>query len=543
MSQSIVSGTVYVAGETATDFGGPLFINMVINTSFVFSLPVGSDGRFYFAAAVSGAGSKVVLTNTRTNSTGNRLPGTYYVAEDFPGTINIADQTGSRLGEINIQGIPGRPLTGLNFRLEKQLPFDCQNGLAYQVAVPAGETTSSLYSYNVSSGLRTLIKTLPVKVNALTYSSAADNILWATVDGTNSLMRFGSEGSTVEFVVRNLPVGTYNLGTELPNGYMMISENGGANYYVIDVDPSRATYLELVDPANGFALKTGPNYGTTLSSLFKAEDFTYLSATHLCYGITAEGRIITINPLTGAVTISATVVTGLPAASYGAVFSDASGKLYAFNDTPGDLYQINPVTNTATFLSSSTAFSGTDAASCPTAQALPVTLVKFTAKQETAEQREVVFLNWATTRESNSDRFEIERSTDAKIWNTIARKVSSSESTVLANYDFTDTSPFEGINYYRLRMVDKDETFAYSRIQQVSFGARTNLSVYPNPATTSLTLSGKINGAVKIYNLSGQQVLQTEVKTEKTHIFLNKLPAGIYVIKSENGWNSKFIKN
>ncbi|MNL65490.1 hypothetical protein D3C87_1898250 [compost metagenome] len=65
--------------------------------------------------------------------------------------------------------------------------------------------------------------------------------------------------------------------------------------------------------------------------------------------------------------------------------------------------------------------------------------------------------------------------------------------------------------------------------------------MYPNPATSSLTLSGKTDGFVKIYNLSGQEVGQIEVKGEKTIIPIKGLPVGPYLLKSNDGWSSKFI--
>ena len=372
-----VSGTVWVdannnnvvdAGETATDFGGTMYVNLV-NTSGVViaSAPVNTNGTYTLTGVANNlVNHKLVLTNTPTNPNGNRVPGTYFSAEEVIGASNTASQTGSLLGEINLRTATTN-IGNQNFQMSQQTAFGCLDGIAYQVAIAAGETASSLYSYNVSSGTRSLINASPFNVNALIYSSAAQNMLWGTIAGTNSLVRFGAGGGTVEFPVPNLPVLNYNVGVELPSGYMMVYTTNNSDYYVIDVDPSRATYLELVDPTNGFALKTGPNYGTPVSAPFAASDFAYLASTQLCYGITSTSAITTMNPLTGAVTTNPAPVTGLPAAAYGAIFSDQSGKLYAFNNTTGAFYKIDPVANTATFLSSSVPSGGNDGASCPTA--------------------------------------------------------------------------------------------------------------------------------------------------------------------------------
>ena len=56
------------------------------------------------------------------------------------------------------------------------------------------------------------------------------------------------------------------------------------------------------------------------------------------------------------------------------------------------------------------------------------------------------------------------------------------------NYQFTDTNPFTGINYYRLRTVDFSDVLEISKIISVAFFTKTNGEIFPNPTYETLTI-------------------------------------------------------
>lgn len=90
---------------------------------------------------------------------------------------------------------------------------------------------------------------------------------------------------------------------------------------------------------------------------------------------------------------------------------------------------------------------------------LPVTLSEFNVfKYENTAQ-----LKWTTVSESNSQYFELQRSEDATSWNVINKQNARGESKGVVNYSFIDNTPLNGSNYYRLKMVDADASFAYSK--------------------------------------------------------------------------------
>lgn len=160
--------------------------------------------------------------------------------------------------------------------------------------------------------------------------------------------------------------------------------------------------------------------------------------------------------------------------------------------------------------------------------ALPVTLTSFMAAREGKQAN----LNWATTMETNSDRFEVERSLNGKNWDKIGIVASHGESSSLKNYTFTDRTPSEGENLYRLRMIDKDGTFEYSRIRAVSFeGLNKDLSVYPNPAVEKITIRDfeKVS-LVEITDMNGRVVMRS-AKMTTGEIQVKSLSTGSYLVK------------
>ena len=159
---------------------------------------------------------------------------------------------------------------------------------------------------------------------------------------------------------------------------------------------------------------------------------------------------------------------------------------------------------------------------------MPVILVSFTAVEESG----VAQLKWETTEESNSERFDIQRSADAKVWVNIGTKGAAGESKALQTYNFSDISPLKGANYYRLKMIDQDATFSYSRIEGIRF-KKGVISVYPNPVENVLFLTGIEWSDVKlisIHNSSGQTVYARS-SFSSSGINVSRLATGIYLVR------------
>jgi hypothetical protein len=161
--------------------------------------------------------------------------------------------------------------------------------------------------------------------------------------------------------------------------------------------------------------------------------------------------------------------------------------------------------------------------------ALPVTLLSFTVQKEaTAAQ-----LNWATTMETNSNYFEVQHSADAKAWSVLGTVKSNGESKMQRSYGFTHATPLDGINYYRLKMVDLDGSFAYSGIRNLSFDSMVKTKLYPNPVSSVLTIEAtdwSSVASVEMMNTSGVSVYNSGKKPVNM-IDVRNLSDGIYILK------------
>lgn len=164
---------------------------------------------------------------------------------------------------------------------------------------------------------------------------------------------------------------------------------------------------------------------------------------------------------------------------------------------------------------------------------LPLTLVSFTA----VKKDNTALLNWSTSMEQNTDQFIIERSRDGITWSQIGTVKAAGNSYIRKDYSFVDVHPFNGINYYRLKMTDLDGTYTKSEIRMVSFkGLPTMATLAPNPAhghtTISFTEPLSANAAVIIYNSAGQLIRSYTLTTGTTQysINLSNLGKGVYFV-------------
>ena len=134
----------------------------------------------------------------------------------------------------------------------------------------------------------------------------------------------------------------------------------------------------------------------------------------------------------------------------------------------------------------------------PTSTAAPLTLASFNGKliNTTAQ------LNWATSTEINTDKFEVEKTSASNIsWIKIATMNAAGNSSTIKNYQVTDAGLSNGKWQYRLKMIDKDGSFSYSRIVTLDLNGKAQFTLnqnYPNPVKGSTQLSYQVNADAKI---------------------------------------------
>lgn len=166
---------------------------------------------------------------------------------------------------------------------------------------------------------------------------------------------------------------------------------------------------------------------------------------------------------------------------------------------------------------------------------LPVTLLNFSGQAG----NNAILLNWSTSSELNSSYFEIQKSNDGSNFYSIGKTNAAGTSNFLHNYNFTDRQVSE-MNYYRLKMVDIDDKFIYSKTILIKEpGAKQNVWVLNNPFQSSIRLrlakqpKEKIN--IELINSAGIRLYHAEFSNspefsiDLSGIFLS---TGVYFLRA-----------
>lgn len=190
----------------------------------------------------------------------------------------------------------------------------------------------------------------------------------------------------------------------------------------------------------------------------------------------------------------------------------------------------------------------------PTQSTLPVTLLNFTATLKNGETK----LNWQTENEVMFSHYEIERksASSGTSFVTIASK-NSAGSTGISNYQHVDniSSLSDDVFYYRLKMVDQNESYKYSTVIMVRKEEKviTGIRVNPNPAVrgevTTLRFQAAASATVslRVVDMTGRVVSQQQNRINEG---LNSIPVnnldrlqpGMYIIQLQNGSELSAVK-
>lgn len=167
---------------------------------------------------------------------------------------------------------------------------------------------------------------------------------------------------------------------------------------------------------------------------------------------------------------------------------------------------------------------------------LPVRLGDFQAKRLIQD----VELTWKTFSEQNFSHFEIQRSSDGILFETI--QVISGKSDVGADYRHLDLNPFESNGstlYYRLKMIDlsQREITSQTRVVKDQLTIK-SIEVFPNPTTDFIRVNSKVSGLgqLSIYDGLGRLVLSQEI-SGRANLDVSALANGLYTLIFQSGDN------
>jgi hypothetical protein len=184
--------------------------------------------------------------------------------------------------------------------------------------------------------------------------------------------------------------------------------------------------------------------------------------------------------------------------------------------------------------------------SLPYSGPLPVELNYFSAIVNGSN----VQLKWKTESEVNNFGFEILRSSENNKWIKIGFVSGSGNSNSPKSYSFSDNNVERGIHSYKLKQIDNDGLFSYSKIVEVEIGLAKEYKLeqnYPNPFNPNTLISFSLPEAgfvkIKLYNLLGEEIkiLLNDFREAGVHqLTFNAvdLESGIYLYQLEtSGFN------
>lgn len=181
---------------------------------------------------------------------------------------------------------------------------------------------------------------------------------------------------------------------------------------------------------------------------------------------------------------------------------------------------------------------------------LPITLTRFDATQVA----NTVVLKWETASEQENAYMEVQRSRDGIHFIALHQEKGHGTTTEVQRYDWVDTRPLSGFNYYRLKQVDYEGKWEYHPIKVVDFkgkGVEGGIYLYPTEVRSRLTVAldtpTSEDASLLVVDALGRVVQRQRlgIGTIQEDMQLQDLPAGYYfmTLQSEQGLQTaRFLK-
>ncbi len=168
---------------------------------------------------------------------------------------------------------------------------------------------------------------------------------------------------------------------------------------------------------------------------------------------------------------------------------------------------------------------------------LPVELISFNA--EKGDENKTI-LKWSTAAETNNRGFTIERlkiiRSDEQVWEDVGFINGAGTTTETKTYSFVDENLNPGKYKYRLKQIDFDGSFEYSKIVEIDIQLPEQFKLnqnYPNPFNPKTKIEFQLpqstNVKLTVFNILGEKV---------TEILNEELEAGFYSFDFDGKYHS-----
>jgi len=420
---------------------------------------------------------------------------------------------------------------------------------------------NGVQTLQTSSATHILVDEAPSAING-TYSVSN---LFSTRgmydnDAVYELMAYnGTPNSTQRILLENYQASEWGLTSSLPSGG-----------YTIFIPPTSTTYNQnLVGIGNSgsdnfLTDAAGSTDGFGLSSGSTGSDFLgsagYVMAAH-----NGQSNTVNYNPTLSNVPIDSYVwnrswymqqfagnsagnltlmfnfndyngTSPDPTSSYALLYNPSDGTFASGTNTIVSTVSTIASGNTVSFTATATNLPNGYYTIVYQPVILPITLDNFLV---TRLSPDAALAKWTVDPGSGWSYFALQHSTDGQNFTSIG-SVPAASTNNTANYSYTDKSPSQGLNYYRLAMIDAIGATTYSPIDILTFGESAGpVTLYPVPAKDILHISAPgITGARTIDLISATGRLlesHTTAALDGANISVSRLPTGAYFVRIRSG--------
>ena len=343
----------------------------------------------------------------------------------------------------------------------------------------------------------------------------------------------------INFISGKVFLGNYDFSLEAG-----ISGSANANNYIVTNGTGR---LVRTAGSSSFTAHIGPDassYNPVIHTGMSGHSFAYrvrvgFDPANPPLNNSVVKRQWNIDDLTGGA-INSTLTFQWNAAHEDGAFDRSISYVGRYNGTawtressPAPASGSNPYTKTANNVTSFSPFG------IGSGGALPVTLIDFTA----GKINNTVKLEWTVEGETSFSHYEIEKSSDGKNYNKVKTMMAVNGGN-RKTYSSTDEIG-NGIYYYRLKMVDLNGTFSYSKVLRIDAQRKITVTVYPNPGRDKIFIQN-INKyeTSHIIDMSGRLIKQNII-AGNGYVNISDLKPGVYFFKlmgKEDSQTISFIK-
>ena len=362
------------------------------------------------------------------------------------------------------------------------------------VTMGAASTAGDLIIVSLDWGDNKTVTSVKDNSNAANYTPIGSVTTWNSTWSSQLFYMYNTNGGVT------LTITATFSGTPANHDQIYASEFGGM--------------LSASDPLDQFI--GAANSTTVINSGSK----TTGASNELIYGssIGAGGTISKGSTYTQASNFDANIIEYKSAAATGSYSADFTNSATA-----------NSVAMMATFQTS-------------TSVVLPIELTDFTAQCNTDK----VTVNWTTATETNNNYFDIEKSSDAVSFSSIAKITGAGSTSVSHNYKYMDDNPNSGVSYYRLKQTDyngNSKTFNIisTECEQTANGIFPRYNYQTGGITIDIVGNTAANYSAQLFDVLGKPIISRQFFADKGttnyNIDLPALHSGIYFISVESGAN------